>query len=50
MIGIIDQARAVIKKCGLRFLESDAMADEVGAGLTTLPGKFYIAHSNILAI
>jgi hypothetical protein len=50
MFGVIDQAGMLIKKSSLRLFERDAVLLEILLGLARLPGKFYIAHSIILAI
>ena len=50
VIGIADQAGALIQKHRLRFLKRDAVLQQIGPRLTPVPGKFDIAHSIILAI
>jgi hypothetical protein len=50
MIRIVDQAGAVVEKDCLSFLERDTVLRDVGSGLSSIPGKFDIAHSIILAI
>jgi len=50
VIWVIDQARVLVQKNGLCFLEGDAVLYQVGSSLAAIPGKFYIAQSIILAI
>jgi hypothetical protein len=50
VIRIVNQAGALVKENGLRFLEGNAMPGQVGSSLTSIPGKLDIAHSIILAI
>jgi hypothetical protein len=50
MIGIVNQAGALVQKNRLSFLERDAMLGNVGSGFTRIPGKLNIARSIILAI
>jgi len=50
VIRVIDQAGVFVQKNGLSFLEGNAVLHQIGSGLAAIPGKFYIAHSIILAI
>jgi hypothetical protein len=50
VIGVVDQAGALVQENSLCFLEGDAVLDQVGSSLAAIPGKRNIAHSIILAI
>ena len=50
VIGIVDQACALVQENRLRLVERDAVLGEVGSSLAPVPGKVYIAHSIILAL
>jgi hypothetical protein len=50
VIRIVDKAGVLVQKRSLGFLERDAVLCKVQSGLAAIPGKFYIAHSIILAI
>src|ERR1035438_5003467 len=45
-----DQAAALIQKSGLRLFKGDTVLCQISLSLATIPGKFNIAHSIILAI
>ena len=50
VIGIIDQAGALVQKRGFGLLKRDAVLDQVGFRFAPIPGELDIAHSIILAI
>jgi hypothetical protein len=50
VIRVIDQSGVLVQKNSPCFLEGDAMLYQVGSTFATIPGKFNIAHSIILAM
>jgi hypothetical protein len=50
LIRIVGQTGGLVEENGLSFLKGDTVFVQVRAGLATIPGKFDIAHSIMLAI